>query len=181
MADAARPERAALPTFSTFSTIAGLAAEHLTVALRTMRGEWGRFGSARGPEEAGKTGGVARGPRENTTAWHREADARRDPAKRARGVARAAIRRAGRALRAREVGTRVARERGRRVLALRNTPFGTDARVSSRCSRGKTNFPGWGLSVGTHRLLVRTAEARAARALVADMQAIFTVRVANGG
>jgi len=35
--------------------------------------------------------------------------------------------------------------------------------------------------VGTHRLLVRTAEARAARALVADMQAIFTVRVANGG
>jgi hypothetical protein len=57
MADAARPERAALPTFSTFSTIAGLAAEHLTVALRTMRGEWGRFGSARGPEEAGKTGG----------------------------------------------------------------------------------------------------------------------------
>ena len=36
MAEAARPERAALPAFSTFSTKAGLAAEHLTaVLLRT--------------------------------------------------------------------------------------------------------------------------------------------------
>jgi hypothetical protein len=158
MADAARPERAALPTFSTFSTIAGLAAEHLTVALRTMRGEWGRFGSARGPEEAGKTGGVARGPRENTTAWHREADARRDPAKRARGVARAAIRRAGRALRAREVLTLVARESSRRnprrARAREARPRPPEHAIWHRCASivamlaGKNQFPGMGFVRG---------------------------------
>lgn len=39
MAEAARPERAALPSFSTFSTMAGLAAEALTDSLSHRGGE----------------------------------------------------------------------------------------------------------------------------------------------
>ena len=78
--------------------------------------------------------------------------------------------------RAFHVASRVARQpepRANPVGAIK-TPHRSSERIA------KTKIPRWGLPPVTHRLLVRTAEARATT-VVAEMQAIFLVGVEEGG
>ena len=175
MAEAARPERAALPSFSTFSTMAGLAAEALTVSLsyRGGKGEGRRQLALRIPMRV--TVGVVLHPwrPDTTSATISLGDARERP-RRARFRARKASDDsacASHRSRARSESHRASRDESE----PRANPVGankTPHRSSERIAKAKISR--WGLPPVTHRLLVRTAEARATT-VVAEMQAIFLV------
>ena len=175
MAEAARPERAALPSFSTFSAMAGLAAEALTVSL-SYRGERGRSSSARAPDT---DAGDGRGCFASVASRHDESHdlARR----RARASASRARFRARKASDDSACASHRSRARSKSHRASRDesepraNPVGankTPHRSSERIAKAKISR--WGLPPVTHRLLVRTAEARATT-VVAEMQAIFLV------
>lgn len=184
-ADAARPAMAALPAFSTFSTKAGFAAEHITEVLLVGGGRGGRVS--------------------DRESWNAR-NARRRPRRRSascgalciRGIARArhardrsTVRRARASAGPSETRGRHAagalRTRIRRVFPSRRSRARPDRaspepRLASVRWRRHRVVPhreefAWGFpsETRTHRLLVRTAARCATRALVAERQAIFTV------
>ena len=171
---------AALPAFSTFSTKAGFAAEHITEVLLVGGGREGR---------------VSDRPR-NARARLARVDRLRREQLRIRGIARArhardrsTVRRARASVGPSETrGSRAARVLQTRVRRFfpssrsrarpaRESPKPRLASVRSRRHRVAPHRKecAWGFPPGTrtHRLLVRTAARCATRALVAERQAIF--------
>ena len=182
MAEAARPERAALPSFSTFSTMAGLAAEALTDSLSHRGGEGKVVVSSRSGYPMRVMVGVVVHP------WHPDTTPRQTDLARRRARA-SASRAISRSKDERRFGVRVASfsrafhvaSRVARRAGASREPRRRHQNTASqlRAHRENQNSP-MGFAARTHRLLVRTAEARATT-VVAEMQAIFLVGVEEGG